>query len=405
MAVNVTADLRDPAGDIRRLALGTAQGSSDLLRATVPQGRWEIEALELDESTGLEITNGHQNGENPAPATQFTASVSLGPLLPRWPGGRLGRPLPLRTWVGVGAASVAGPPPGGGLQVRFAASGLPGVVRPRQPSDTGPVPVLADGQTAAAAGAGGKLEMSIDGQPVQARIVGVLRRFPTVSGTSNFVIADEAVLASALDAQLPGQGRPDELWISTSRTGPLRAALASPPLAGLQATYRADVERRLREAPTVRAISGTLLAAAAVSGALALIGLLLVVYGPLRDRRLAEDLAAQGLGPAALRSELLTRLTLAGALGIVPGVGLALLLDRLAVAAVGSVAGQRPVPPLVTVVPARALAIWVAGAAALVVAAAWLATRWLIRDDTARRDEQARPRTAGDDGLREEWAR
>jgi hypothetical protein len=265
--------------------------------------------------------------------------------------------------------------------------------------------VLADPQTAAAAEADGKLEMTIDGQPVQTKIVGVLRRFPTLSGASNFVVADEPILASALDAQLPGQGRPDELWISTPHTGPLRAALTSPALAGLQATYRADIERRLRDASTARAISGTLLAAAAVSGVLALIGLLLVVHGPLRDRRLAEDLAAQGLGPSALRSELLTRLTLAGALGIVPGVGLALLLDRLAVAAVGSVAGQTPVPPLVTVVPAEALVIWVAGAAALVLAAAWLAARWLIRDDGTRRDELQRPRTAGDDGLREEWAR
>jgi hypothetical protein len=265
--------------------------------------------------------------------------------------------------------------------------------------------VLADRQTAAAAGADGRLEMTIDGQPVQARIVGVLRRFPTLSGNPNFVVANEAVLASALDAQLPGQGRPDELWISTSRPGQLRSALAGPALAGLQGSYRADVEHSLREAPAARAISGTLLAAAAVSGALALIGLLLVVHGPLRDRRLAEDLAAQGLGPAALRSELLTRLTLAGALGIVPGVGLALLLDRLAVAAVRSAGGQHPVPPLVTVVPVEALAIWVVGAAALVLAAAWLAARWLIRDGVARRDEPARSRTAGDDGLREEWAR
>jgi hypothetical protein len=47
-------------------------------------------------------------------------------------------------------------------------------------------------------------------------VVGVLSRFPTLdSDAAGFVIANEATLAAALDAQLPGQGRPDELWIST----------------------------------------------------------------------------------------------------------------------------------------------------------------------------------------------
>jgi hypothetical protein len=45
----------------------------------VPPGRWELEALELDEPTGVAITNGHQNGENPAAATQSATRVALGP--------------------------------------------------------------------------------------------------------------------------------------------------------------------------------------------------------------------------------------------------------------------------------------------------------------------------------------
>src|ERR1017187_6362904 len=44
-------------------------------------GRWELEALELDEPTGVAITNGHQNGENPAAATQSATRVALGPML------------------------------------------------------------------------------------------------------------------------------------------------------------------------------------------------------------------------------------------------------------------------------------------------------------------------------------
>src|SRR5271166_2273003 len=66
LTVDVTADLRDPQGAIRQVAFGT---TGTLLRAPMPPGRWELEALELDEPTGVAITNGHQNGENPAAAT------------------------------------------------------------------------------------------------------------------------------------------------------------------------------------------------------------------------------------------------------------------------------------------------------------------------------------------------
>jgi hypothetical protein len=404
MAVGVTAVLRDPAGDIRPLALGAAGRARRVLSAVVPRGRWELEALELEEGTGLEVTSGHQNGESATPATQFAAGLALGPMVALGPRGQVLARLPLRAWAGVGAASAAGASAGGGIRIRFQASGLPGVLRPRQPSDSAPVPVLVDPQTAGAAGAGGLFQMTVDGEPVRARVVGILTRFPTLSGAGSFVIADEAVLASALDAQLPGQGRPDELWITTSHSGPLRAALAAGPLTQLSASFRADAQGALRDAPIARAMTGTLLAAAAVSAALALIGLILVVQGPLRDRQLEKDLATQGLGPAGLRADLHTRLLVAGLLGIVPGVALALLLDRLAVAAVGSAgAGGPPVPPLVTVLPVGALAVWGCAAAALVAAIAWLAPRWLIRSGErgSRRDH----RPWAEDVVREEWAR
>jgi hypothetical protein len=365
-----------------------------------------VEAIELDETTGDEITNGHQNGESPTPSTQSTADVSLGPIVAQGPGGQASVSAALGGWVGAGAASATASREGDVARIRFAASGLPGVVRPRQPSDSRALPVLSDRQTAAAAGPDGRLQMTIDGQPVRARVVGVLKRFPTLSGNGSFVIADQAVLAAALDAQLPGQGRPDELWIARPRTRDLQAALNRPALTQLHATFRSEVEHGLRAAPVARAMTGTLLAAAAVSGVLALVGLLLVVHGPLRDRRLEEDLAAQGLGPAALRAELVTRVSVAGVLGIIPGVALALLLDRLAVAAVGAVgSGQRSVPPPVTVVPGLALAVWAAGAAVCVLVAAWLASRWLGRGGTRTRPRRVRSPGVPEDGLREEWAR
>jgi hypothetical protein len=385
--VEVTADLRDPQGAIRQVAFGQADAGAAVLRALVPPGRWELEALELDEPTGLEITNGHQNGENPAAATQSSARVVLGPLSVLAAGGR-SLPIPLGAWRGVGAAATSAPVTGGAFAiVSFSASGTPGVLRPAQPTDRRPVPVLADPQTAAAAGPDGRIALTVDGLPVIARVVGVLNRFPTVDPDSGgFVIADEATLAAALDAQLPGQGRPDELWISTGHLARVRAALDSGPLAQLDSSFRVDLDQQLRDAPVARGVFGTLVAATALSVLLAVIGLLTALLGGARDERAEADLTEQGVGPRGLRAELRVRLALASGLGVLAGLGIAVLLTRLAVASVraaGTVADPRP--PVVTVVPWSALAAGAAGTFAVLVLAGALATRVLIgRDRTAR---------------------
>ena len=391
-AVDVTADLRDPRGAIRQVAFGTAGAGGGFLRASVPPGRWELEALELDEPTGLAITNGHQNGENPAAATQSRTRVALGPLLALQPGGRSLLRVPLGAWRGVGAAATPAPastapgstapastaPAGTGVaSVTFTASGTPGVLRPAQPADTHPVPVLADAQTAAAAEPGGRIALTVDGLPVVARVVGVLSRFPTLpSDAAGFVVADEATLAAALDAQLPGQGRADELWIGTGHPDRLRAALGSGPLAQLDSSFRLDLEHQLRDAPVARGVLGTLIAATALSVVLAVVGLLAALFGAARDGRVESDLREQGVGPRGLRAELRVRLTLVSVLGVVAGLAIAVLLTRLAVASVRSVgAVASPRPPVVTVVPWAALAAWGAGTLAVLAIAGWLATR------------------------------
>jgi len=385
-AVEVTADLRDPQGAIRRVAFGTAGADAVVLRAPVPRGQWELEALELDEPTGLEITNGHQNGENPAAATQSSTRVALGPLSVLAAGGR-SLPVPLGAWRGIGAAATTAPVTGAVAIVSFSASGTPGVLRPAQPTDTRPVPVLVDPQTAAAAGPDGRIALTVDGLPVIARVVGVLDRFPTVDpGSGGFVIADEATLAAALDAQLPGQGRPDELWISTGHLARVRFALDSGPLAQLDSSFRVDLENQLRNAPVARGVFGTLIAATVLSAVLAVVGLLTALLGGARDERAEADLTEQGVGPRGLRAELRVRLALASLLGVIAGLGIAVLLTRLAVASVraaGTVADPRP--PVVTVVPWAALVAGGAGTLAVLALAGVLATRALIgRGRTAR---------------------
>ena len=256
-----------------------------------------------------------------------------------------------RTWLGVGAAAVRA---GGGhrLRVTFTDSGQPGVIRPRQPSDGRPVPVLADPATAAGAGPGGQLPLTVDGEPVAARVVGTVRRFPTLGAGAGFVVADQATLDGALDAALPGQGQTDELWIAAGHLRRLRAALRRPPLRALTATFRADVQRRLRADPVARAVTGTLLAAGIVSGTLAVIGLLTAVLGTMRDPRTERELAIFGVGPRRLRRELSLRVLTAGALGTAAGLLLAAALTRLVVTAVRAAGAlAAPDPPLVAVAP------------------------------------------------------
>lgn len=388
IALGVAAELRASSGVVRQLPLGSAGAGFTSLRARLPSGSWELEALELTEPTGLEITNGHQNSENPAAATQATDSLTLGPVRELGAGGRVLAGVPVGAWRGVGAATTLNRHAGALAKLRFQSTGFPGVVRPTQPSDAAPIPVLADPHTTAAAGPGGRTTMTIDELPVSVRVVGVVRSFPTVpAGAPGFVIADQALLSGALDAQLPGQGLPDQLWIESAHTGPLRAALRSGPLAQLSSQFRVDLERQLRTSPIARGVLRSLLAAAGVTGVLAVLGMLLALTGAFRDRSVERDLAEQGVGARALRSELRTRFAFASVVGALAGLGIALLLTRLTVATVSAAVGDaHPHPPLVTVVPWSELAAWTVGAVAVLSLAGWVASWWTTgRGETGRR--------------------
>jgi putative ABC transport system ATP-binding protein len=157
----------------------------------------------------------------------------------------------------------------------------------------------------------------------------------------------------------PGQGRADELWISAATLAPLRATLREGPFSRLQATYRSDIEHRLRTAPVARGVLGTLIAAASLAALLAALGLLVSLLGQARDEVAERDLVAVGVGPRGLRRELRARMLLAAVLGVAVGLGVAASLTRLAVATVraaGSIAD--PQPPLVAVAPWAQLALW-----------------------------------------------
>jgi hypothetical protein len=385
LGLTVTADLRDSAGDVRQVTLGVTSGRHRVLRARMPVGRWELEALELSEQAGLEGTNGHQNGENPAAATQFHARVQLRGVSVTDAQGRVLLRTRLARWTGVGAATTA--TPGSGRTFDFSATGTPGILRPVQPNDTRAIPVLTDPGTAAAVGPDGRVGLTVDGVSLRAQVVGTVRRFPTTpAGVAGFIVADEATLASALDAGLPGQGRADELWIATPHLSRLRTALRSGPLAPLSASFRADIEHSVRTAPIARGVLGTLIAAAVLSAALAVLGLLTALLGGARDERIERDLEAQGLGPRSLRGDLRLRLAIASVLGVSFGLVIAVLLTRLAVASVrAATTVAAPQPPLVTVVPWWQLLAWGALTVVVLLFASWLATRVAVARQTRPR--------------------
>jgi hypothetical protein len=388
VSATLEADLRDGRGDIRRVALGeTGANGPRTLEARVPatpHGPWTLEALVFGEPAGLQSTGGHQNAENPAAGGAQTGTIRVGPLTTLDAARRPLERVDLSGWRAVGAAAVAhgaaaaGSPAArpGALDLRFSETGSVGVARPAQPSDTHPVPVLVDAATASAAGPGGSLGLTVNGEPVSARVAGVLKRFPTVpDGSAGFVVADQATLASALDAQLPGQGSANEIWISTRDPSRVRQALGAGPFTQLRGSFRGSVEQLLRAAPVARAVAGTLIAAAGLSAVLAIVGLLFAMLGGARSRVAERDLVTQGIGPRGLRRELRVRLGVAGASGVIAGLLIALLLTRLAVATVraaGTLA--TPQPPLITVTPADQLALWAIAGLVALGAAAFIAT-------------------------------
>ena len=91
--------------------------------------------------------------------------------------------------------------------------------RPRQPTDGVPLPVLVTPAIAALAAPDGTLSLSIEGEPITARVVGIVRRFPSIVGDA--VVADRQTAETVLDTSSPGLGTTNELWADSA---PLAAA-------------------------------------------------------------------------------------------------------------------------------------------------------------------------------------
>jgi hypothetical protein len=276
-------------------------------------------------------------------------------------------------WIGVGGAKLVGD------TIHYTlTNAVTTRIRPSQPFDRKPLPVLVTPRLAAAADSRGLLPLQIAGERLTVRVVGTVRRFPGVDGQA--VIGDGAAVAAAINLEQPGAARVNEIWLrlhDSARADDVDRALASKPFNVLAVESRHALEADARRDPIAH---GTLLAlavAAAVALVLALAGILLTVLGDLRDER-GElfDLEAQGASPSLLRRVVRLRALTVAAAGLVAGALTGVALAAVVTDLVGLTARATAAePPLVlevdVLVVVGAVALYALAAAALVV----LATR------------------------------
>jgi len=364
--LGLTLVVLDRRGDYTALGLGElghgAHAPSVPVPAAARGGR--IVALRLSFPVVAAFVAGHRESGT----TLSVSDASTGTL-------RLGRLqagatelAPFRGWVGSGGIRARG------ASLHYVLNrAADSILRPREPLEGEPVPIVASPAIARAAGPGGLVPLHVDEQVVEARVVAVARYFPSVDGDA--VVADLPTWLLAANTTAPGTTVASELWLDAPPAAAARLARA--PFDALDVTSERATEAGLRGDPLARGALALLLAAAVVGLVLAAVGLLLTVIGDLRDES-GElfDLEAQGASPADVRRHLLLRAAVVAALGLAGGLAAGAVVSALVVAVVAVTAGAGvPLPPLQLVFGWKLVAAAVALVAIVSVAGALAATR------------------------------
>jgi len=211
------------------------------------------------------------------------------------------------------------------------------VVRPREPLEGAPVPVVVSPALTRAAGPNGILPLHVEDMTIEGQVVGVANHVPSVDG--DLVVADLPTWLEAANTVEPGTTTASEVWLHAKKP---------PSYPSLTVVSQRATLAALRGDPLARGSLALLLAAAVVGLALAAIGILLGVVGDRRDES-GElfDLEAQGVTPAELRRHLLLRALVVAVVGIAGGVAAGAVVSALVVAVVAVTAGAgNPLPPL-----------------------------------------------------------
>ena len=323
--VGVRAFFRSRLGDYVAVSLGhTRADRRFVLHGRIPFRHATLAGLELD------IRNNGRLTANAGTGIQPSAKGTL----------HLGTPRVNGRAVPGGFSRFTGTGGVGGTAAKLGYVLTPdrtGTYRPKQPTDGVAMPVLVTPALARLAGPRGILPLSIEGESIAGRVVGVVQRFPSIVGDA--VVADFDQAATRLDTQSAGLGTANELWLKSSATPRAPEVLVQSQAATLA---------RLRADPLARGALLTLAGTALVALLLALLGLLLSVVSDVRDDR-GElfDLEAQGAAPATIRTHLRLRALLVAAFGIAGGLVLGAILSELVIALVSVTAtAVQPEPPL-----------------------------------------------------------
>ena len=379
---SLVASVRTPAGGFLVLDLGVVDGKTTL-RAHIPTAArgGRIVALTLNPPPQQAERADHDTGRGVEAGTiALEAPEAID---------AAGKTAPLKVdyaeWIGV--FHVQPSVSQGTVRLDYTLSNdAVSRFRPRQPSDEEPVKAIVSPRLAAAAGRDGRLPLQIADQQLVVLVTGTARRFPGVTG--DFAVADTGLLESALNSTLPGSGKVNELWLNAPQGAPsFEATLRSGPFAALDLQSQAATEQALRADPLARGTLLTLVAAALVALALAIVGLLLGVVSDLRDER-GElfDLEAQGATPALLRTQARIRAAVVAGVGIAGGLLTAVVLSRVVVGLVRLTANAtEPEPPLRLAIDWLLVALAVGAYAAVAALLVALATRSAFRSSAVPR--------------------
>jgi hypothetical protein len=341
----------DERGRTQVLPVGRIRpGSTSVASSRLPSGRLRVLGLQLALPESEEFMLVHQEAEGQvsrAPA----GVLELGPLVAD-PAASAPRVVTSwHDWSLPTGGRVAHTHGHTSIAFAFQDTGARLVFRPHEPTDGRLMPVVVSPDIARAAGGVGK-ETTLDFQDtaVHARIVGLATRMPTVPSDSGpFVLADGGWLSTTIDANAPGEGTPNEVWISTPHDrAAATAMLRRPPFANLVVASRAETRQRLGDDPLAHATALALGASGIVALVLAVLGFWVGILSELRDEQSDFfDLEAQGVAPERLRSQLRARGVILIGLGLAGGTGLGVLLAQLVVSLVRvSATNAAPEPPL-----------------------------------------------------------
>ena len=364
--VGVALVVLDPRGDFTALQLGELGPGRHVRSVSVPSAArgGRLVALRLAFPVIAAFVAGHRESGT----ALSVADASRGVL-------RLGRvraggvELPsFAGWTGTGGVRAEG------STIHYLVNrAADSFLRPREPLEGIPVPVVASPAVARAAGPDGTLPLHVAQQTIEARVVGVARYFPSTDG--DFVAADLATWFAATNAADPGTVTSNELWLDAPQSAAGRLARA--PFDVLQLASQRETAAGLRADPLARGALALLLAIAVAGLVLAAVGVLLVVVGDVRDAS-GElfDLQAQGAAPAELRRHVFLRAAVVAVIGLAAGVAAGAVVSTLVVAVVTVTAGAgNALPPLSLVYDWPIAAAALAAVAAGSIAGAAAATR------------------------------